>query len=432
MELNDILTAALKSGASDIHFKGGLPPIVRVNGNLAPLPEAPRLSPEELARFVLPLMSEAQRERFRRSCDVDLAYGIAGVGRFRANLFQQRGTLGAVFRVIPLTIATIEELGLPKVLEAIALESRGLILVTGATGAGKSTTLAALIDHINTHRTAHLLTIEDPVEFLIRDRRSIVNQREVGVDTGGFAPALRAALRQDPDVILVGEMRDVETIEVALTAAETGHLVMSTLHTIDATETVNRIVAAFQPHHQRAIRLQLASVLRAVISQRLVQRADGRGRVAALEILRMTAHTRQLIEDPERTRELSEAIASNASTLGTQTFDQALMALLTSGVVAYEEALRHTTNPDDFALRVSGIAQTSDSRWRDFEEGSLAPAAEMAAAPGPPRPPLRPAGRTPRQPASSVPPSAGAAAEQEGTAQPSVAAAEQEMLIERF
>ena len=251
----------------------------RIDGALVPLKDARRLPPEEIARMALGIMNEYQREKFKQTNEVDLAYGVPGLGRFRVNVFQQRGSIGVVLRVIPFRIQTIEQLMLPKVLEKIAAEQRGLILVTGTTGSGKSTTLAAMVDYINATETCHIITIEDPIEFLIRDKRSIVNQREVGVDTMSFGQALKSALRQDPDVILVGEMRDLETIETALTAAETGHLVMSTLHTLDATETINRIISAFPPYQQKQVRLQLGSVLRAVISQRLVPRADGQGRV---------------------------------------------------------------------------------------------------------------------------------------------------------
>jgi twitching motility protein PilT len=313
------------------------------------------------------IMSEFQKEKFKTTNEVDLAYGVPGLGRFRVNVFQQRGTIGAVLRVIPFKILTVRDLLLPTVLESIALEQRGLILVTGTTGSGKSTTLAAMIDHINANETNHIMTIEDPIEFLIRDKRSIVNQREVGVDTMSFSQALKSALRQDPDVILVGEMRDLETIETALTAAETGHLVMSTLHTLDATETINRIISVFPPYQQKQIRLQLASVIKAVISQRLVPREDGKGRIAAVEILKATARVRELIEDKDRTKEIPEAIAQGHQTYGMQTFDQSLMWLVKNGLVGYEEARRQATNPDDFALRFSGISGTSDSKWDDFE-----------------------------------------------------------------
>ena len=381
MELNDILAVALRGGASDIHLKAGLPPMFRLNGALVPLKDAPRLPPEEISRMAFSIMNDVQKGKFRQTNEIDLSYGVPGLGRFRVNVFQQRGTMGGVFRVIPLKIQSIEQLGLPKILETIALEPRGLILVTGTTGSGKSTTLAAMIDHINTQRTTHILTIEDPIEFLVRDKRSIVNQREVGVDTNGFAAALRSALRQDPDVILVGEMRDLETIEIALTAAETGHLVMSTLHTLDATETVSRIVSAFPPHQQKTIRLQLASVLRSIISQRLVPRADARGRVAALEILRNSSRVRDLIEDQDRTQELPDAIAKGSDSSGTQTFDQSLMGLFRQNLITYQEALRQATNPDDFALRVSGVSATSDTSWDTFENAAPAPALAPAPAP---------------------------------------------------
>src|SRR5437764_1359196 len=341
-------------------------------------------------------MYAGQRGKFKGQNELDLAYGVPGLGRFRVNVFQQRGTVGVVLRVIPFKIATIEQLLLPKVLEKIASEQRGLILVTGTTGSGKSTTLAAMVDHINTNETCHIMTIEDPIEFLVRDKRSIVNQREVGVDTMSFGHALKSALRQDPDVILVGEMRDLETIETALTAAETGHLVLSTLHTLDATETIARIVSAFPPHQQKQVRLQLGSVLKGVISQRLVPRADGKGRVASVEVLVSNSRVREMIEDKDRTKEIPQAIAQGFTTYGMQTFDQSLMLLFRQNVITYEEALRQSTNPDDFALRVSGISATSDSTWDNFdqkpEEGQ--PAAARPAPAGPravPAPAQRPA-----------------------------------------
>ncbi|WNG49491.1 type IV pilus twitching motility protein PilT [Archangium minus] len=373
MELNEILQIALRGGASDIHLKAGLPPMFRVDGSLVPLKDGKRLPPEEVARMVFGIMNEFQKEKFKQSNEVDLAYGVPGLGRFRVNVFQQRGTIGAVMRVIPTKVMAIKELMLPPILEKICLDERGLILVTGTTGSGKSTTLAAMIDHINATETNHIMTIEDPIEFLIRDKRSIVNQREVGVDTMSFAQALKSALRQDPDVILVGEMRDHETIETALAAAETGHLVMSTLHTLDATETINRIVSAFPPYQQKQVRIQLASVLKAVVSQRLIPRADGKGRVAAVEVLRCTARVKELIEDKDRTKEIPDAISQGFDTYGMQTFDQSLMSLVRQGLVTYEEAHRQATNPDDFALRFSGISATSDSKWDNFDAGGAKP-----------------------------------------------------------
>ncbi len=367
MDLNEILKIALKGGASDIHLKPGLPPMFRVDGALVPLKNGERLTPDDIQQMAFGIMNPTQKARFEDTRELDLAYGIAGLGRFRVNVFQQRGTFGIVFRVIPFGVKSIEQLHLPKIIESISMDQRGLVLVTGTTGSGKSTTLAAMLDYINTNRTCHIMTIEDPIEFLIRDRRSIVNQREIGVDTQSFANALRAALRQDPDVILVGEMRDFETIETALLAAETGHLVMSTLHTLDATETINRIISVFPPYQQKQVRLQLASILKAVISQRLVPRADGKGRVPALEVLVSTARVRECIGDKDRTKELHDAISKGFTTYGMQTFDQSLMHLVKKNLVTYDEAMKHVSNPDDFALRFRGIASTSDGTWDDFE-----------------------------------------------------------------
>jgi twitching motility protein PilT len=368
LELNDILRIAIKGQASDIHLKAGLPPLFRVDGALVPLKDGERLQPEDLHTMLSSITTPGQKKHFDDTHEVDLAHSIPGLGRFRVNAFMQRGTIGIVFRVIPFGVKTIEQLCLPKVVERIAMEQRGLVLVTGTTGSGKSTTLAAMIDHINTNRTCHIITIEDPIEFLIRDKRSMVNQREVGVDTRSFASALRGALRQDPDVILVGEMRDYETIETALTAAETGHLVMSTLHTIDATETINRIVSVFPPHQQHQVRLQLSGIIKGIISQRLVPRADGRGRVPAVETLVSTARIRECIGDKERFSEIHDAITKGYTTYGMQSFDQSLMSLIKRGLITYEEALSHVANPDDFALRFKGVSGTSDSSWDDFEK----------------------------------------------------------------
>src|SRR3989441_4343593 len=360
MHVNDLLKIAVESGASDLHLKVGSFPMMRVRGTLTPAGEEKRLDHEDVVAMSAAIMSTAQRQKFKETQEVDLAYSVPGLGRFRVNIFQQRGTVGLVLRVIPMTIRTVEDLGLPKVMKAIALEERGLVLVTGTTGSGKSTTLAALIDHINKERAAHVMTVEDPIEFLHRDHKSIVNQREVSVDTRSFAQALRSALRQDPDVILVGEIRDFETIETSLLAAETGHLVFSTLHTLDATETINRIIAVFPPHQQKQIRIQIAAVLKAVISQRLIPKSDGRGRSPAVEVLITTAFIRDCIVDKEKTHQIPSAIAQGTSQYGMQTFDQSIFTLFEQGHISYEEALRWASNVDEFKLKVQGISTTAD------------------------------------------------------------------------
>jgi twitching motility protein PilT len=369
MNLNDILAMALKSNTSDIHLKAGLPPVFRIDGNLRPLPKAPRLTAESVRSMCEAIMNDRQRATFEEKNEIDLAYSVPGLGRFRANVFMQRNSVSAVFRAIPFKIATLDDLMMPQVLKKIAEEPRGLVLVTGATGSGKSTTLAAMIDYIIINRTADVVTVEDPIEYLHRDRKCIINQREVGFDTAGFAPALKSSLRQDPDVILVGEMRDQETTETALSAAETGHLVFSTLHTIDAPETITRIISMFPPHQQRHVRLQLSNVLKGVISQRLIPKIEGTGRVAAVEVMISTGRVRELIDDQEKTVLLRDTIAKGYTTYGMQTFDQALMDLVKRKVISYDEALRQSSNPDDFKLKFSGIDSTSDASWGDFERG---------------------------------------------------------------
>jgi twitching motility protein PilT len=360
MQVNELLTTAVERNASDLHLKVGSYPILRVNGVLSPISGRRRLTHDDTLAMASAVMSTTQRQKFKDDQEVDLAYSVPGLSRFRCNIFQQRGTIGLVFRIIPMTVRTIDALGLPSVLERIVDEPRGLVLVTGATSTGKSTTLAAMIDHVNNTQDLHIITIEDPIEFLHRDRRSIVNQREIAVDTPSFAKALRSALRQDPDVILVGEMRDLETIETALTAAETGHLVFSTLHTLDAAETINRIVAMFPPHQRKQARLQLASVLRAVISQRLLPRADGSGRVAAVEVMIVTPFIRECITDRRKTPQIREAIAAGTSQYGMQTFDQSIFGLYKQNLVTLEEALRWASNVDEFKLKVHGIATLTD------------------------------------------------------------------------
>jgi len=360
MNLNDLLKIAAMAGASDLHLKVGSYPMMRVNGTLVVASEDKRLDRNETEAMAGALLSPEHQEKFRRAHEVDLAYSVSGLGRFRCNVFQQRGTVGMVLRVIPMRIRTLDELGMPPVLKRVAEEERGLVLVTGTTGSGKSTTLAAMIDHINSARSAHIMTVEDPIEYLHRDHHSIVNQREVSVDTVSFSHALRSALRQDPDVILVGEMRDFETVETALLAAETGHLVFSTLHTLDATETINRIITVFPPHQQRQIRIQLATVLKAAVSQRLMPRADGLGRVPAVEVMVATPFIRDCILDKDKTNSIHGAIASGTSQYGMQTFDQSIFNLYQQGFVTLEEALRWASNVDEFKLKVQGIATTSE------------------------------------------------------------------------
>jgi twitching motility protein PilT len=379
--LDHVLGAARQLGASDVHLKAGLPPVFRIKGDLRTLRDTPPLTPEVIGTFAVNLMNEHQRKHFEEHHDADLSYGTADGVRYRVNIFKQRGQTGMVLRIIPADIPTFEKLNLPSTVQKLAEEERGLILVTGITGSGKSTTLAAMIDHINRTEASHVVTVEDPIEFVHKDRRCIINQREIGFDAETFAKALRAALRQDPDVILVGEMRDEETIETALHAAETGHLVMSTLHTLDAVETVNRIIGMFPPHQQQQIRLGLAAVLRGIVSQRLVPRADGKGMVPAVEIMVQTARTRELMEDPKRTREIRDAIAGGRNPYGMMTFDQCLTDLVQKRLITYETALSSSTTPDDFALQFRGVAKSSDQ----VQPGQPAPAI------GPPPSPNRPA-----------------------------------------
>jgi twitching motility protein PilT len=360
MHVNDLLKLAVDLNASDLHLKAGSYPMARVNGHLHPVSEQRKLDHETLVEMAAAIMTNTHRQRFKDAQEVDLAYSVPGLGRFRCNVFQQRGTIGMVLRVIPHTVRSIEALGLPLVLEKIAQEERGLILVTGTTGSGKSTTLAAMLDYINNYRSSHIITIEDPIEYLHRDGQSMINQREIGVDTRTFASALRSALRQDPDVILVGEMRDQETIETALHAAETGHLVFSTLHTLDATETVNRIISVFPPHQQKQIRLQLASVLKSAIAQRLIPNAQGNGRVPAVEVLISTAFIKDCIVDKEKTHLIQGALAAGTSQYGMQTFDQSIFNLFSQRLITYDEALRWASNVDEFKLKVQGISTTSD------------------------------------------------------------------------
>jgi len=362
--MDRVLSAARQLGASDVHLKAGLPPIFRIKGELRTVRDVPPLTRESIATFAVHMMNERQRQEFETTMDVDLAYGTPDGTRYRVNLFQQRGMVGMVLRLIPPEVPPFERLNLSDTILSLAKEQRGLILVTGVTGSGKSTTLAAMVDYINQRKAVHIVTVEDPIEYTFRDKRSVINQREVGFDTRSFSKALRAALRQDPDVILVGEMRDLETCEIAMTAAETGHLVLSTLHTLDATETINRIISMFPTHQQKQARLTLGSILRGVISQRLLPCADGKGMVPAIEIMTYTERIREMIEDPDRTREIKDAIAQGKHPYGMQSFDQCLAELVRAKRITYDEAVKNSSNPSDFALQFRGVSGGGGDDWQ--------------------------------------------------------------------
>jgi twitching motility protein PilT len=378
IDIDAALMRVIETEGSDLHLKVPSQPMIRRYGKLEPVPETEPLSPEDTERVLLHMLTDERKvESFRRDREVDFSYSVPGVARFRVNAFMQRGSVSIVCRAIPFTVKTVEELMLPEVISQIAEEERGLILLTGTTGSGKSTTLAAIIDHINSGHSKHIVTIEDPVEFLHRDKSSIINQREVGEDTESFARALRRVLRQDPDVILIGEMRDEETVRTALSAAETGHLVLSTIHTVDAAESVNRIIDFFPEAEQRQARAMLAGTLKAVISQRLVPTPDRQGRVATCEILRMTGRVKDMIMNPDETGKLPEVISEGAY-YGMQTFDQALLHHVQQGRVSMDDAVKAATHPHDFKLLVSSDGQRSTSVESIFEDELDEPAAHNA------------------------------------------------------
>jgi twitching motility protein PilT len=393
-DIDAALMRVIETEGSDLHLKVPSPPIIRRYGKLEPIPGNEPLTPEDTERVLFHMLTdEGKHQLFRKDREVDFSYSVPGVARFRVNAFVQRGSVSIVCRAIPFTVKTVQELMLPEVISQIADEERGLILLTGTTGSGKSTTLAAIIDHINTSHSKHIVTIEDPVEFLHRDKGSIINQREVGEDTESFARALRRVLRQDPDVILIGEMRDEETVRTALSAAETGHLVLSTIHTVDAAESVNRIIDFFPQVEQRQARAMLAGTLKAVISQRLVPTPDRQGRVATCEILRMTGRVKDMIMNPDETGKLPEVIAEGAY-YGMQTFDQALLHHVQHGRVSMEDAVKAATHPHDFKLLVSSDGQRSTSVESIFADeldeaeahaqpNGPAPAVSGPGAPGP-------------------------------------------------
>jgi twitching motility protein PilT len=368
MKIDELLKIAIESDASDLHMKPGNYPILRINGILKPLSSFPRLTPQETKSLADQIMSGSQKSILEGDLDLDLAYSFPGFGRFRANIFRQRGTLAIAMRIIPLEPKSIKELLLPEALEMIALEQRGLVICTGTTGSGKTTTLAALVDHINTHRIENIVTVEDPIEYLHRDKKSTISQREVGVDVQSFSRGLRAALREDPDVILVGEMRDKDTIETALTAAETGHLVLSTLHTLDAPETVNRVISVFPPHSQKQVRFQLSSILKAVVSMRLIPRMGGEGRVPAVEIMINTPYIQECINSREKTHLIRDAIEAGVSQYGMQSFDQSIYQLYKNKYISFEQGLRYSSSPNNFKLRVAGIQTSQDIAIEELGE----------------------------------------------------------------
>ncbi len=369
MTLKQMLEEVLSTKASDLHLRVGVKPTIRVDGVLRPISDQP-VTPQEMEEVMNQILSEDQKKKFLQKNELDLALSVSKMGRFRINFYRQRGTVGIALRTVNVVIPSFEELNLPPVLKKLADNRRGLIIVTGTTGSGKSTTLAAMIDHINTSRSENILTIEDPIEYIHRNKKSMIAQREVGGDTESFVAALRHALRQDPDVVLLGEIRDLETMSIALTAADTGHLVMSTLHTLNAVETINRIISFFPPHQHQQIRLLLGATLRGVVCQRLLPRSDGPGRVPAVEVLVNTALVKEYVTDPMKTPLIIELIESGAIQYGMQSFDQSIMKIYKRGMISYEEALAQASNPDDFELRVKGIMGAADRGWHEFEKAS--------------------------------------------------------------
>src|SRR6478735_8322696 len=392
-DLDHALRYLIASEGSDLHLKIPSPPLVRLHGKLEPIPGLEPLSPGDTIGAVQEMLHDPNKlAEFEAENEVDFSYSMEGLARFRVNAFYQRGTVSVVMRAIPVNIKSVEELNLPSVISRLAEEERGIILLTGTTGSGKSTTLAAMIDHMNRTMHKHIVTIEDPIEFLHRDRSSIINQREVGQDTASFKRALRRVLRQDPDTILVGEMRDEETVHTALSAAETGHLVLSTLHTVDAPESINRIIDFFPPHQQQQARAMIAGTLKGIISQRLVPTADGKGRVACCEILVMTGRVHDMILDPKLTGQLPEVVAEGGY-YGMQTFDQHLLQHLHAGRVTMEDAMRIATSPHDFKLMVAAASKPKDlsSHTESDSAAELAvPTGVASAAPSGPPPPSAP------------------------------------------
>lgn len=370
--IEKLLRKSTDMGASDVHLKVNSYPVFRIDGEIYSQEDLGILSQDFIQKIASSMMDKHQLQVFQENRDVDLAYSLPQVGRFRVNIFFQRNSISIAMRYIPFNVPSFDSLNLPKIIKSIALKERGLVIVTGITGSGKSTTLASMIDYINNNKPVHILTIEDPVEYLHKDIKSMINQREIGMDVYSFSHGLREALRQDPDVILVGEMRDLETIETAITAAETGHLVMSTLHTLDAQETINRIIAVFPPYQQKQIRIQLASVISAVISQRLIIKADKKGRLPAIEVLVGTETIKECIANEEKTASIRDYIKSGNIQYGMQTFDQSLYNFYKAGLITYEDALAESTSPNDLALLISGVNASSEN---DVQSAGNKPAA---------------------------------------------------------
>jgi twitching motility protein PilT len=361
MTLKQMLVEMLNRKASDLHIRVGIRPNLRVNGKLEQIACDP-ITIDSMEQIVAQILNEKQRERFYRKNEMDLALSVAKLGRFRINLFRQRGTSGIAIRAVNTQVPTFHDLNLPAVVKDLAGAHRGLVVVTGTTGSGKSTTLAAILEEINANQPCNIITVEDPIEYIYRDKKAIIAQREVGGDTDTFASALRHAFRQDPDVIQIGEVRDLETMSIALTAADTGHLVMTTLHTLNVVETITRIISFFPPHQHQQIRLLLAGTLKAVLCQRLIPRSDMPGRVPAIEIMITTGAIREAILDPDKTTEIPDLITDGNVQYGMQTFDQAIMKLYKQGMISFEEAMANASNPDDFDLRLKGITGAAD-RW---------------------------------------------------------------------
>lgn len=367
MELKTLWEKMMKVNASDLHLKANATPVFRIDGKLVS-EKGESLTPEILKSWAYKLMTPSQQQTFERMKEMDFAISVRGIGRFRVNVFLQRGSIAIAMRAIPLSVRRIEELNLPLILKDMSLKPRGLMLCTGTTGSGKSTTLAAMIEHINENVSRHVITIEDPIEYLFRDNLSIICQREVLMDTTSFSVALKHILRQDPDVILIGEIRDRETMDVALKAADTGHLLMSTLHTLNATETVNRIISFYPPHQHQHVRVLLATTLVGVVSLRLLPRADGKGRIPAVEILLSTPTIKEYLLDPVKTMLIQSAIEEGYGQYGMQTFDQSIFKLYKDGMIAYDDAIQAVSNPDEFKLRLVGIEATAERGWEAFDK----------------------------------------------------------------